>query len=386
MSSQLARNAKDWALLIRASQIIPVYPLTEDIQPGDVFIVRTSIEEQIKVYESSGFLPMDNLLVRLPLTTYSQFYAGLYNTETNAQPPGIWQTFDGSTNNWASAPRAAFPSYAFTIKKGIGLNLAVPIQGVPIALSIMGSSYAHGEVAISDSYTYGMDIYSAQAVVIDWASKNIAYLANYSPSATGTNYLRVVNRVYLAGSVNISIFNDSSGGIGISGGDAKPLDVLNPSTNTDSNYTGLLATLDRIFNNALPGGTIKVAGASSRSLSMIETFPRPLVIGYIGFDLPILEHGMVGRPIATQLRLSRVPIAAGKTTTFGEDRNTESIRRWLEESSTNPLILREWLSQYRHTDVSLTEVLSSKENAALRQEIIVYFNLGESHAQPNSRP
>ncbi len=36
---QLARVAKDWSLGIRASQIIPVYPLTEDLQPGDVFLV-----------------------------------------------------------------------------------------------------------------------------------------------------------------------------------------------------------------------------------------------------------------------------------------------------------------------------------------------------------
>ena len=30
---QLARVAKDWSLGIRASQVIPVYPLTEDVQP-----------------------------------------------------------------------------------------------------------------------------------------------------------------------------------------------------------------------------------------------------------------------------------------------------------------------------------------------------------------
>ena len=47
---QLARVAKDWSLSIRASQVIPVYPLTEDLQPGDVFLVQTPIEEQVKVY------------------------------------------------------------------------------------------------------------------------------------------------------------------------------------------------------------------------------------------------------------------------------------------------------------------------------------------------
>ena len=34
----LERVARDWCLTIRASQIIPVYPLDEDIQVGDVFV------------------------------------------------------------------------------------------------------------------------------------------------------------------------------------------------------------------------------------------------------------------------------------------------------------------------------------------------------------
>ena len=41
--SQLARVAKDWCLTIRSSQVLPVYPLTEDLQPGDVFAVQTPL-------------------------------------------------------------------------------------------------------------------------------------------------------------------------------------------------------------------------------------------------------------------------------------------------------------------------------------------------------
>lgn len=64
-TQQLQRVAKDWALTIRASQIIPVYPLTEDVQPGDVFLVPTSISQQTSVYEEKGFLPTDLIEVRL---------------------------------------------------------------------------------------------------------------------------------------------------------------------------------------------------------------------------------------------------------------------------------------------------------------------------------
>ena len=55
---QLARVAKDWSLSIRASQVIPVYPLTEDLLPGDIFLVQTPIEEEVKAYLAKGFLPL----------------------------------------------------------------------------------------------------------------------------------------------------------------------------------------------------------------------------------------------------------------------------------------------------------------------------------------
>jgi len=75
---QTARVAKDWSLVIRASQIIPVYPLTEDLLPGDVFVVQARIEDQVKLYEERGFLPLDQLLVRLQPTNYPSFYLGAY--------------------------------------------------------------------------------------------------------------------------------------------------------------------------------------------------------------------------------------------------------------------------------------------------------------------
>ena len=64
-NQQLENVAKDWALVIRASQVIPVYPLTEDLQPGDVLLVSTPIEDQARVYKDKGFLPLDQHLVRL---------------------------------------------------------------------------------------------------------------------------------------------------------------------------------------------------------------------------------------------------------------------------------------------------------------------------------
>ena len=58
-NKQLEAVAKDWALVIRASQVIPVYPLSEDLQPGDVLLVSTPIDEQVALYKKKGFLPLD---------------------------------------------------------------------------------------------------------------------------------------------------------------------------------------------------------------------------------------------------------------------------------------------------------------------------------------
>ncbi len=61
----LARFAKDWCLTIRASQVIPVYPLTQDLQPSDVFLVHQTVDEQQKVWREKGFLALDNHFARL---------------------------------------------------------------------------------------------------------------------------------------------------------------------------------------------------------------------------------------------------------------------------------------------------------------------------------
>jgi hypothetical protein len=59
---QVQKAARDWCMTIRGSQVIPVYPLTEDIQPGDIYLVQVPIEQQQTLYQQNGFLPLDNVL------------------------------------------------------------------------------------------------------------------------------------------------------------------------------------------------------------------------------------------------------------------------------------------------------------------------------------
>src|SRR6185436_3664857 len=141
---QLARVAKDWSLSIRASQVIPVYPLTEDLQPGDVFLVQTPIEDQVKVYLDKGFLPLENLVTRLVMPGYADFYPNWPPIDENNPPPRDWQFPPNKTDtaDFSSAPLAAFPSYSFSVSRSEGLSVAVPVQAVPVGLNLLDSASA----------------------------------------------------------------------------------------------------------------------------------------------------------------------------------------------------------------------------------------------------
>ena len=56
---QMELVARDWSMTIRASQVVPVYPLTQDIQPGDVFLVNQTVAEQSRRFRDRGFMPTD---------------------------------------------------------------------------------------------------------------------------------------------------------------------------------------------------------------------------------------------------------------------------------------------------------------------------------------
>lgn len=317
-NNQLQAVAKDWSYVIRASQVIPVYPLTEDLQPGDVLLVSTPIEQQVEIYEKDGFLPLDQHLVRLyaadvfdkydnvHMWDFRDFYNSRYETASKV-PPTFWQTFDAdSVSNWRTAPKAAFPSYSFKVKEGKGLNLAIPIEGVPFAMGLMNASSATGSVTIADAHTYGLDNVRLENIVREWAGDHRDILMHYRPMNGNSHYLRVVSRVYVTGRVNVSVNNDDSKGAMATAGEDRPVDLMMiKEDSTKENYSNVIKSLSSLATSQLPGAKIKVATASSRSVTMTESFVRPLVIGYVGFDMQILTGGVLGPPISTRAQLSR---------------------------------------------------------------------------------
>ncbi len=305
-NQELQRVAKDWALVIRASQIIPVYPLSEDLQPGDVMLVSTPIEEQVELYNKKGFLPLDQHLARLYSRDYAEFYQNRYGVSDLNTPPTHWQQSAAvDQHNWTSAPHAAFPTYQFSVRTGSGLNLAIPLEGVPLALGLMNSGRASGTVTIADAYTYGMDTWHLEKLVRAWASNCRRLLSGYEPHKDRHHFLRIISRVYVTGRVSVTINNDEATSAEAAGGADRPVQLLGvKASDTEGNYTAAMASLNKLIADQLPGGRVKIATASSRSISLSEAFERPLVVGYVGFDMPILKGGRLGPPISTLAQLA----------------------------------------------------------------------------------
>lgn len=317
--TEVQKAAKDWCMTIRGSQVIPVYPLTEDIQPGDIFLVQVPIDKQQTLYEQNGFLALDNHLDRMNPTGYERFYAySFFGKGVTNELPRDWIRPTGTNQSWQLAPHVAFPSYSFSVRNGAGMNLAVPVEGVPVGLSLMASDAANGTIEIKDAYTMGVDTISLFHQLQDWAKANAGFLEYFGPNGQQTNYLRVVTRIYATGKMSVSLMDASSRSGGADVGVPKPVNLVSttlPTNSTNSsdatlqNYTNGWNTLSQIVQaagaakdaagNILPGGSLRLTAASARSVSMDESFTPPIVFGYLGFDCAVAENGELGPPIPT---------------------------------------------------------------------------------------
>lgn len=435
---QLARVAKDWCQVVRASQVIPVYPLTEDLVPGDMFLVRMSIPQQHREYQKRGFLPMDMHLTRLEGLDYGGVYQESHGTRGKKNkmpyswifPPdgnapatldelrSLQGGSDGADDNepqqrrhadstlWPTAPRAAFPSYTFQVDARGGIQVALPIKGIPVALSLMQTDEAVGSVTLYDAYTYGVPYDKLIRSVSKWAEveanrltlmkirrgvnegntvfsklEDIKKFFMYDKNER-TVYLRVISRVYVVGAVSVALINARAGAADAQIGAARDIELPKrtlqvpqepgapkPPASGDTNPDGdanrsangsktastalianqeaaksFLQTLEAV--NANLGGAVKLQWATARSVALDETFPRPLVIGYLGFDFPIDNSGFLQCPIATQYQVeavggsNRITVPLSLLTSA---RLQDRIGKWLEQNpKANEPKLKSW--------------------------------------------
>lgn len=327
---ELQDVAKSWCQTIRASQVIPVYPLTEDLMPGDVFLVERTIDDQHEEYTRRGFLPLDYHVARLEPDGYQKFYENsVLPVMGAAQPwpiPRGWMRPDGGLperdGSWNEAPRAAFPSYSFSVKAGGGFNLAVPVSGVPVGMSLMAAQSASGTVSFKDAKTIGVDIMSAYKDLKKWCEDpgHRRALLPYVSTPEKPSYLRVVTRVYLIGSIDVSLNASQSGGAGLDLGVPKPVPGSEAPETAEGEaaktagelYAKNLESINAALKEGIgeAGGSLRVTSASANTVSLRETFHPPLVVGYLGFDCEILPGADVGDPCPTRLTLEDPTLAA----------------------------------------------------------------------------
>jgi hypothetical protein len=381
---QLSRVARDWCLTIRASQVLPVYPLTEDLQVGDVFLVSTPLSEEVQNLEQDGYLPLDNVIARVQVEGWEQFYNGAYGVIDGSVVPRQWQ-FPAATppaTAWGTAPGAAFPTYTFQVKQGAGATLAIPIQAVPVGLSLLETGDAYGTVNIASASTYGLPIMVLSPQIDAWAAENQNFLAQYAPRTVSgkggkqeldQHYVRVVYRVYVAGGVNVSLMANESRGGRVDAGASKSIALFDAgnateAANTAQNYASMLTSLSQSVASATPGANITIASASSRSVAMNETFPRPLVIGYLAFDRAIEANGRLGSPLPTEARVSGEHVS-GATMAYAADSNADRLRAWLGEDDANRATLGQWLSR-NAANTSIAVFLNGSQYDVLRGKAV----------------
>ncbi len=373
---ELERVAKDWCLTIRASQVLPVYPPSEDVEPGDVFLVDTSLADQARTYEERGFLPLDQLVTRLRGLPYDAFYRDGYFENPYGKVPHDRP----SAGTSPSAPKVAFPAYSFRVDRSQGLKLALPLSGVPVGLGLLGASQAQGSVTIRDASTYAIDGEALARKLYEWWNADGDVRDAFGAIARDTErpvYLRAVTRVFLARGVTVSLVSLEGGGAGVDAGAApqvelQKLAIEQPdlAPKAAAAYREALAAL-----GGPPGGAVRLVQASSRAVTIDEDFERPLVLGYLGFDVRVFPDGTVSAPVP-----SFATVAGGSTAledvramSFGEDGNTALLEKFVEDPA-NTEKLRAWLAE-KGLAIEPANLLFDAAHKGLRAEAVAHFGL-----------
>lgn len=322
---QLEKVAKDWCETIRASQVICVYPLTEDLVPGDVFLVQTPQAQEQELYRRKGFLALSDHRARLKDLDYkSLYFDGYWKDEFGAVPHArperggagaINPGGPGLALTEVKAARAAFPSYSFQVNNQQGLGLAIPVKGVPVGLNFLNADNATGSLLIGDARTYGAEAGQIYAALQNWLYGNSAARNILKTTVAQSNaeflLLRVISRVYLTGGMVVSLTRAGTSGAVVTAGNAPNVSLVNADGNIKDNVAATLKALEDSANppSLEAGARVKFLSASNSSVTLSESFDRMLAVGYVGFDVPIFHDGTLGAPIPTFERLENLTLA-----------------------------------------------------------------------------
>ncbi|HFQ5056838.1 TPA: hypothetical protein ACGU7J_002241 [Vibrio vulnificus] len=334
--------AKNWNFMVRASQVTPVYPLQEDLRPGDIFVTPLTMDSEIDSWRGDGYLTLNNVYARINLTP--QDYSAHYQGATSSQGLSMSQP-----------PTAAFPTYSFSFDKRLGGGLALPVSSVPVALSAAGAGAATGTVAFKDTYSIGLPDSVIHQKLQAWNNAEMQkQLSAYTKNEDERLYvLRVITRTFSVKSVSVSLsFTETSAGNIQAGAPptvpelwaADPeeykqvINYLNqqialktdagqepeaPQDDSEEEVTDQtlselkkqlevvkklkeksqldaikrhierVAQTDEFGGYLLPGASVKFSSFSQNGAAMQETFSKPLVFGYWANEYVVTRSGQL---------------------------------------------------------------------------------------------
>ncbi len=326
---------------------MPIYPLEEDIRPGDIYLVDKSIDSEVSTWNRKGFLPLNNRFGRMhiPKKLFESFYSNSHVASDSV--------------SFSRPPKAAFPSYTFEIDKRGALGLALPLNSVPVAISASGAQSATGSVVFTGAETRGLPDLIMQRQVDRWQKDHRKALSNRAKYTDHPLILRLITRVFTIKGATVSLAFSKESGANLQVGSTsatnptlstRPFDKDKPLT---KDYEGLITEINKnielmqvsIDNDSngvseqdkktlseevnslkdelaaikkleereklrnlkrkiergamegqfggylLPGGGIKVVGRSARGVTMSETFDRPLVLGFWATEYSVTDEG-----------------------------------------------------------------------------------------------
>ena len=109
--------------------------------------------------------------------------------------------------------------------------------------------------------------------------------------------------------------------------------------------------------------------ATNRSVSLVETFHRPLVIGYLASDFAINTSGTCASPVPTLGVLEGHGAPAGKAIEYkGCDENCARLRPWIKQGA-NQQKLETWL-ETKGGGMAIADLLTG-DYALLRQRVVL---------------
>ena len=332
-----------------------MYPLTEDLVPGDVFLVQTPQAQEQELYRCKGFLALSDHRTRLKALDYKALYFdGYWKDEFGDAPhPRPSRPDAGAVDPGAphvgltevKAARMAFPSYSFQVNNQQGLGLAVPVKGIPVGLNFLHADNASGSLMIGDARTYGADAGQIYQALQNWLFDNAATRSILKATVAQSNVefllLRVIFRVYLTGGMVVSLTRSGTTGGELAAGKAPNVSLVNAEGNIKENVAATLKALEASANppSLDAGARVKFLSASNSSVTLSESFDRMLAVGYAGFDVPIFRDGSIGAPIPTFERLENLTLTKPTRTAgvlSGQQERFKLEEAALENLAANP--------------------------------------------------